>query len=146
MKVDAFFFRLIEIKRKDQKNMVKNDTNLIERLKSIQGEKQNVSSMTKFENLVAVYVGTEPVKHYPKMRDKNGNKVQDEKGNDIRSEQSDGYTYTFVEYMTARTLKVVLDGRYDVEPLGVYSVTGFGYDIKQSRMIFLEKETSIVKY
>ena len=70
--------------------MVKNDTNLIERLKSNQGEKQNVASKTKCENLVAVYVRTQPVKHYPKMMDKNGNKVQDEKQKYSKSEQSDG--------------------------------------------------------
>ena len=72
--------------------------------------------------------------------------VKDENGKDKRSETSDGYTYTFTEFGTGKMVKVVLPQEQKVELLGSYVVVGFGYDIKQANMIFIEQKAKIAEY
>lgn len=105
-----------------------------------------ISNMEKFENIVAVYLGTEPTEHFPKLYDDNGNKVKDEKGNDKRSKVSDGWTYTFAEFQTCKKVKIVLPKRIDFKLLSVFNVSGLGYDIKSADMYFIEKDGTIENY
>lgn len=104
------------------------------------------SAMTRFDGLVVVNVGVAETEHFPKLKDEYGQKLKDEKGADLRSKESDGYTYTFAEFGTARTIKIVFPKRVDLKLLGAYQVGGLGYDIKNARMVFIEKDATIKAY
>ena len=58
---------------------------------------------------------------------------------DKRSETSDGWTYTFAEFSTCKTIKIVLPKRLNVQLMGAYKLGGLGYDIKAGNMYFIEK-------
>ena len=89
-----------------------NGLSQLRKLQALQAQKKaqaKTSSMVKLENIVGVYLGTEPTEHFPKILDSNGNKVQEEKNGrkvDKRSETSDGWTYTFAEFATCKTIKI----------------------------------------
>ena len=89
----------------------------LQALKSQAKAQAKVSNMTNFENIVGIYLGTEPTLHFPKLFDENGNKVKDEKGNDKRSKTSDGWTYTFAEFQTCKKIKIVLQKQFDFKLL-----------------------------
>lgn len=116
----------------------------IEKLQNLQKRKQN--NLSHFSGLVVVNVGVEPKKHYPKLKDSSGNRIKDEKGVDKRSETADGWTYTFVEFGTAKTVKIVLPKLVDINLLTVYQVAGYGYDIRSAGMIFIEQDSKIGIY
>ena len=79
----------------------------LEKLKALQSQSNTTNaSLTLFNNVVVVNVGVNPTPHFPKLKDKFGNKVKDENGKDKRSETSDGLTYTFVEFGTGKWLKL----------------------------------------
>ena len=118
----------------------------IEKLKALQESKSKTANLTLFSNLVVIDLGIKPTQHFPKLRDEFGNKIKDENGTDKRSEVSDGYTYTFNEFGTGKMVKVVLSQEQRFELLGSYVVVGFGYDIKQANMIFVEQKAKISEY
>ena len=118
----------------------------LEKLKQLQMQQTKSSSMTTFDNLVVVHVGAEPTEHFPKLKDKNGNKIKDVDGSDKRSDKSDGWTYTFVQFATAKTVKIVLAQKVNIELLTAYAVSGKGYDIKNANLIFIEKDVKISNY
>lgn len=118
----------------------------LEKLKQLQSQQTKSSSMTAFDNLVVVHVGVEPTEHFPKMRDAHGNKIKNADGSDKRSEVSDGWTYTFVQFATAKTVKIVLAQKVKIELLTAYTVSGKGYDIKNANLIFIEKDVKIGNY
>lgn len=135
--------------------MSNEQTNGLSQLQKLQAlqvqnkEKAKTSSMVKLENLVGVYLGTEPTEHFPKLLDSNGNKLQEEKNGrkvDKRSETSDGWTYTFAEFSTCKTIKIVLSNRVNVQLMKAYKLSGLGYDIKSGNMYFIEKDTTIANY
>lgn len=117
----------------------------IDKLKALQSQ-QKQSNLTVFNGLVVVNVGVEPVPHFPKLRDEAGNKVKDEKGSDRRSETSDGWTYTFAEFGTGKTVKIVYPKLVDLELLTAYKVAGLGYDIKKAGLIFIDQGSKIANY
>ena len=120
-----------------------NGLSQLRKLQALQAQKKaqaKTSSMVKLENIVGVYLGTEPTEHFPKILDSNGNKVQE------RSETSDGWTYTFAEFATCKTIKIVLPQRVNVQLMGAYKLGGLGYDIKSGNMYFIEKDTTITNY
>lgn len=119
----------------------------LEKLKALQSQSNTTNaSLTLFNNVVVVNVGVNPTPHFPKLKDKFGNKVKDENGKDKRSETSDGFTYTFVEFGTGKMVKIVLAEDRQFELLGAYKVAGFGYDIKSANMIFIEQKGQIADY
>ncbi|MFC2733629.1 MAG: hypothetical protein ACFN4A_10275, partial [Streptococcus mutans] len=118
----------------------------LEKLKALQESKSKTANLSLFNNLVVIDVGIKPTQHFPKLKDEFGNKVKDENGKDKRSETSDGYTYTFTEFGTGKMVKVVLPQEQKIELLGSYVVVGFGYDIKQANMIFIEQKAKIAEY
>ena len=118
----------------------------LEKLKALQESKSKTANLSLFNNLVVIDVGIKPTQHFPKLKDEFGNKVKDENGKDTRSETSDGYTYTFTEFFTGKMVKVVLPQEQKIELLGSYVVVGFGYDIKQANMIFIEQKAKIAEY
>lgn len=110
----------------------------LDRLKALKGQKQ--SNMTRFDDLVIVEVGVEPKPYYPKLKGADGKAIKGADGKDQRSETPSGWSYTFTEYGTAKTVKVVLDTQYALEPLTVYKVSGEGYDIQQGNLIFIQEK------
>lgn len=118
----------------------------LEKLKALQESKSKTANLSLFNNLVVIDVGIKPTQHFPKLKDEFGNKVKDENGKDKRSETSDGYTYAFTEFGTGKMVKVVLPQEQKIELLGSYVVVGFGYDIKQANMIFIEQKAKIAEY
>lgn len=124
-----------------------NQLTTLEKLQKLQEQrKDNKATKTRFDGIVVVNVGVEPTEHFPKLKDANGNKIKDEDGNDKRAEQSDGLTYTFVEFGTAKIVKVVLDKRYKLELLQPYQVSGYGYDITNARMVFIDTDGELSTY
>ena len=114
----------------------------LEKLKALQSQSNTTNaSLTLFNNVVVVNVGVNPTPHFPKLKDRFGNKVKDENGKDKRSETSDGLTYTFVEMV-----KIVLSEERQFELLQAYKVAGLGYDIKSANMIFIEQKGQIADY
>ena len=102
-----------------------NGLSQLRKLQALQAQKKaqaKTSSMVKLENIVGVYLGTEPTEHFPKILDSNGNKVQEEKNG----------------------RKV--DKRVNVQLMGAYKLGGLGYDIKSGNMYFIEKDTTITNY
>lgn len=118
----------------------------IEKLKALQESKSKTANLTLFSNVVVIDVGIKPTQHFPKLKDGLGNKIKDENGKDKRSETSDGYTYTFAEFGTGKMVKIVLPQQQKIELLGSYMVAGFGYDIKQANMIYIEQKGQIAEY
>ena len=120
----------------------------LQRLKALQEEskvKAQTSNMTKFSDLLGVYVGAPSKEHFPKLKDGNGKVLKDEKGRDKRSATSDGYTHVFTEFGTSKMIQIVLPKKYDLELLTTYKLSGLGYDIKSS-MFFIEKDGTIANY
>ena len=132
------------LKRKDIFYM--SQLSQLEKLKALQESKSKTANLSLFNNLVVIDVGIKPTQHFPKLKDEFGNKVKDENGKDKRSETSDGYTYTFTEFGTGKMVKVVLPQEQKIDLLGSYVVVGFGYDIKQANMIFIEQKAKIAEY
>ena len=113
----------------------------LEKLTALQSKmKKQTSNLEKFDEIVVVHVGCEPSPYFPKT------KVKDEHGNEKRSETPTGWTYTFVEFGTAKDVKVVLRERVKIDLLETYAVSGAGYNIKSSRMLFIEQDGQIKKY
>lgn len=118
----------------------------LEKLKALQESKSKTANLSLFNNVVVIDVGIKPTEHFPKLKDKFGNKIKDENGKDKRSEISDGYTYTFTEFGTGKMVKIVLPEKLEIKLLGSYKVVGFGYDIKSANMIFIEQQGKIAEY
>ena len=118
-----------------------------EKLLALQSKlKQKTSNKETFEGLVVVNIGIEPTAYFPKVKNADGTNAKDEEGNDKRSNTQTGWMYTFVEYGTVRTVKVVNHGRVPAEPLDTFTVSGKGYNIKQSRMLFIDESGKVETY
>lgn len=118
----------------------------LEKLKALQESKSKTANLSVFDNIVVIDVGIKPTQHFPKLKDRFGNKIKDENGKDKRSETSDGFTYTFTEFGTGKIVKIVLPQERKFELLGSYKVVGLGYDIKSANMIFIEQRAQIAEY
>ena len=136
-------------------DMSQEQTNGLSQLQKLQAlqseskEKSKQANMSRFKNIVGVYLGTEPKEHFPKLLDTNGKKLQEEKNGrkvDKRSETSDGWTYTFAEFSTCKTIQIVLSKRVNVQLMAPYKLGGWGYDIKSGNIYFIEKDTTISNY
>ena len=90
-------------------NQANKQAEVLGKLQRLQEQRQSQkSNLTRFDGLVVVNVGVKPTEHFPKLKDSEGNKVKDENGKDKRSDVSDGWTYTFAEFGTAKVVKVVI--------------------------------------
>lgn len=115
----------------------------IDKLKALQTS-QTQASKTLF-NTVVIHVGSEPTAHYPKVK-QNGVKVKNDNGEDVRSEVSDGWTYTFAEFATAKKVMIVLKQKVNLELLKAYKIVGLGYDLKKANLLFVDSNTQISEY
>lgn len=104
------------------------------------------SNKTRFDNLVVINVGVPRKEHFPKLKNADGSKKVDADGHDVRSEKSDGFTYTFAQYGTANKVMAVISKQYGLDRLGVYVLSGLGYNMRQNNMIFLDENVNISNY
>ena len=128
-------------------NQANKQADVLGKLQRLQEQRQSQkSNLTRFDGLVVVNVGVKPTEHFPKLKDSEGNKVKDENGKDKRSDVSDGWTYTFAEFGTAKMVKVVIPKLYELELLQPYQVSGYGYDIRNAGMVFIDSEGELNLY
>lgn len=118
----------------------------LERLQDLVNQPMQSSNMTAFSGLVIVNVGCQPTEHFQKLKDKFGKKIVDSDGRVQHAEHSDGWTYTFSEFGTAKMVKAVLPKRLDLGLLQPYQVSGLGYDIRTANMIYIDRGVKISKY
>lgn len=87
-----------------------------------------------------VYLGATPKSYFPKLRDDHGKKIKDEKGSDLRSETPSGVSVSFATIGdNPKIVSAVFDSLPSLEPMTIYQLSGFGYDIKSSNFIWLEQ-------
>lgn len=118
----------------------------IDKLKKEVLDTREKSNLTDFKDVVVVYLGTEPRDYFKKIKDSSGKNVVDSDGNPIREENASGFTYTFSEVGTSRIIKIVLPKKYNLELLEVFKLSGQGYDIRQSSLVFIQENGSISLY
>lgn len=116
----------------------------LDKLSKLAGKK-TTSNKQMFKRIV-VKLGTSPVEHFPKLKDKDGKTIKDEDGNDKRSSKPDGFMFTFSDFQTSRMVKVILDKKYDVKVMQAYVVSGLGYDIRGGGLMYLDENTEIRNY
>ncbi|MFH0374263.1 hypothetical protein [Streptococcus sp. A22] len=110
----------------------------------LQQQQSNTSgNKQKFDKLYGMYLGAPTKEHYPKVKDENGKTLKDSQGKSVVSEEMDGYTYTFSEVGTSKILKVVYLPGLLITPGVIYRLSGLGYDMRSSSMIFLDEDTLI---
>lgn len=117
----------------------------LEKLKQDVLETRKKSNMTEFSDVLGTYLGVKPKPFYKKVKDSTGNNILDDSGKPLREENSSGYTYTFSEVGTSKIVKIVIPKIIDLDLLGVYKLSGLGYDIRQSSLIFIQ-EKGVIKY
>lgn len=107
---------------------------------------QNLSSKNSGLKLIEVgyvaYLGSTPKEYFPKLKDKFGNKIKDEDGKDLRDDKPSGYQVSFATIgdnpRIVSAIFPTLDS-IDLQPLAVYQLSGYGYDIRQSNFIWVEE-------
>jgi hypothetical protein len=101
----------------------------------------------EFNELIVAWTGVQVTEYKEKLRDSNGKVIKDEKGKDKRSSTISGYTHTFNELGTGKIVKIVCKNKeLNTQLLSVYKISGFGYDIRQSSMIFIDELKEIKNY
>lgn len=103
--------------------------------------RKSVSKMA-FTDLTVCYLGAPVKEHYPKLKE-DGKTKKDDEGRDLRATQPDGYTFTFSELGTSRKVSVVLDKKYSIEWLKIFSVSGKGYQMNSANLIFIDEDGRI---
>lgn len=95
-------------------------------------------------DLTAVFLGVEPTPHFPYVLDKNGKKIIDQQtGKPIKDEVPDGTTYTFSELGTSKIIKIISSDLHDLQICGAYKISGLGYDLRSSSLIFIDENAKI---
>lgn len=119
----------------------------LEKLKDQLKEKsKGNSNLERFEDILVIYLGVEPREYFAKMKDDQGKSIKDEQGKPMREPVASGYTYTFSELGTSKIVKIVLERNVNPQLLGLYVLGGYGYDIKQNSMIFIQESGEIKRY
>lgn len=118
----------------------------INKLKNQLKNKNSNGNMTRFDKIFVIYLGNEPKEYYKKMKDQNGNLLKDSNGEALRSPTPTGITYTFSELGTNRIVKAVFNQKINVELLDLMYISGLGYDIKQSSMLFIQEIIEATRY
>lgn len=109
--------------------------------------KKDTSKMVQFDKVNAIYLGVPISEHYlPETDPVSGKAILDANGRKVKSSILAGYLYTFSEYGTSKIVKVVLPQRLNVSPLNVYQISGFGYDIRSSGLIYIKESGACKAY
>lgn len=92
-----------------------------------------------FEKLLVTTLGASVKEYFPKQKDQQGRVLKGPDGKDLRSVTPQGWTYKFCTLGDNPKIVMAVFADYvEFEPLTALAVSGEGYDIKSSNMIFLE--------
>lgn len=94
----------------------------------------------------AIKLVPEPTEHFPYKRDELGNKVKDDRGRFIREEKRDGYLYTMNDVQTCNKVMFLLPELKPFEIGKIYEVSGLGYIMKQSNMLYIDEDVTVKLY
>ena len=94
----------------------------------------------------AIKLVPKPTEHFPYKRDELGNKVKDDRGRFIREEKRDGYLYTMNDVDTCNKVMFLLPELKQFEIGKIYEVTGLGYMMKQSNMLYIDEDVTVQLY
>lgn len=94
----------------------------------------------------AIKLVPEPTEHFPYKRDELGNKFKDDRGRFIREEKRDGYLYTMNDVQTCNKVMFLLPELKQFEIGKIYEVTGLGYIMKQSNMLYIDEDVTVQLY
>ena len=94
----------------------------------------------------AIKLVPEPTEHFPYKCDELGNKVKDDRGRFIREEKRDGYLYTMNDVQTCNKVMFLLPELKQFEIGKIYEVSGLGYIMKQSNMLYIDEDVTIKLY
>jgi len=125
--------------------MVENNSQLA-RLKALEEKGVQTSGKSVFNGLVVCNLGVKEKEHYPKLKNTDGTVKKDADGNTMHSEQSDGWLYTFSEFGTCHKVMIVLPKKFNLELMTAYSVSGLGYFMRSSNMIYIDENAKIANY
>lgn len=107
-------------------------SNLQNRIASARAKSQS-GNMTEFKNIECIYLGAKTTPYYPKLED------------GTKSKKQAGWTLVFSELGTSKIVKYVYKTDKDAPRLvdgQIYLVSGLGYDLRSSMLIYLEKPTA----
>lgn len=121
------------------------DQSIISKLSSVAKQEKRRSNK-QILSAVTIYLGVDPVEHFPKVKDASGKTVKGSDGSDLRAEASDGWTYTFSEVGTSKVVKVVYPKQVKLEMMTAYQVSGLGYSITSGNMLFIDENSKITLY
>ena len=125
--------------------MVENNSQLA-RLKVLEEKGVKTSGKSVFNGLVVCNLGVKAKEHYPKLKNADGTAKKNADGNTMHSEQSDGWLYTFSEFGTCNKVMIVLPKKFNLELMTAYSVSGLGYSMRSSNMIYIDENAKIANY
>lgn len=117
----------------------------INKFKKLEAHQVN-SDKISFDSLKVVYLDVPAKIHFPKLKDESGKVKKDEDGHDARSTTSDGWLFTFSELGTSQVVKAVLPKKYTLEMNDWYIVSGKGYRMRNSNIIYLDEACHIKNY
>ena len=107
-------------------------SNLQNRIASARAKTQ-AGNMTEFKNIECIYLGAKTTPYFPKLEDGTKSKTQA------------GWTLIFSELGTSKIVKYVYKTDKDAPRLvdgQIYLVSGLGYDLRSSMLIYIEKPTA----
>lgn len=116
------------------------------RLKALEEKGVQTSGKSVFNSLVVCNLGVKEKEHYPKLKNTDGTTKKDADGNAMHSDKSDGWLYTFSEFGTCNKVMIVLPKKFSLELMTAYSVSGLGYAMRSSNMIYIDENAKIASY
>lgn len=104
------------------------------------------SNKTFFQDLIVCNLGVKPKEHYPKIKNLDGSSKKDSEGLDVRAKESDGWIYTFAEFGTCTKVMAVISKSVNLKLMAAYKLSGLGYAMRSSNMIFVDEQVSLSNY
>lgn len=118
----------------------------IDKLKSLVAQGVKANSKMSFNNLVICYLGVKPKLHYPKLKNADGGNKLDASGQVVKSDKPDGYVYTFSEFATCNKVMVILNKKLEFGLMKAYSLSGLGYQMRSSNLIYIDEQVNVANY
>lgn len=104
------------------------------------------SNKTFFQDLIVCNLGVKPKEHYPKIKNLDGSSKKDSEGQDVRAKEPDGWIYTFAEFGTCTKVIAIISKSVDLELMAAYKLSGLGYAMRSSNMIFVDEQVLLSNY
>lgn len=119
----------------------------LDRLKMLaQKEATRKTNKVSFSNLVVCNLGVPPKEHFPKVKNADGTVKVDDNDRPVKSTKSDGWLFTFSQFGTCNKVMVILDTGYTLNVMGAYMLSGLGYTMRDSNLIYIDENVKITDY